>query len=111
MAVTAPPRFFVAPDTLQGVTARATAAIAMDRGAHGFDPALPEMGGIFLALGRAVPKGAHLPPAHAIDVAATVARLLAIEPPRSSEGAPIAGIGADLPRTSAPAQAAHGEAR
>jgi predicted AlkP superfamily pyrophosphatase or phosphodiesterase len=90
LAVTTPPRFFVAPDTLQSVSIRVR---GMDHGAHGYDPALPEMGGIFLAMGRGVEKGARLPPAHAIDVAATVARLLGIDAPRNSEGVPIPGIG------------------
>jgi hypothetical protein len=64
-------------------------------GAHGYDPArFADMHGIFVALGRGVPAGARLPPVRAIDVAPTVARLLGIEPPAQSEGAPIAGIGA-----------------
>ena len=56
-------------------------------GAHGYDPArYPEMHGIFVALGRGVPKGARLPRVRAIDVAPTVAKLLGIEPPAQSEG-------------------------
>jgi len=99
LAVTAPPRFFVAPNTLQGVTMRAS---GMDQGAHGFDPALPEMGGILLAMGRGVAKGTHLPPARAIDVAPTLARLLGIAAPRNSEGAPIPGIGSDVSMPNVP---------
>jgi arylsulfatase A-like enzyme len=67
------------------------------RGAHGYDPARhPEMHGIFLALGRGVPKGARLPRVSAVDVAPTVARLLGIAPPGSSEGKPIAPLGEAL---------------
>jgi len=106
MAVTTPPHFFVAPDTLQGVRMRVR---GMDQGAHGFDPALPEMGGILLAMGRGVAKGARLPPAHAIDVAPTVARLLGIAAPRNSEGAPIPGIGSDISAPNAAAPGAHRE--
>jgi len=95
VAVTTPPRFFIAPATLQGVMTR-IAAGGGDQGAHGFDPALPEMGGILLAMGRGVGKGVRLPAAHAVDVAATVARLLGIAAPRNSEGAPIPGIGSEL---------------
>ena len=63
-------------------------------GAHGYDPAhVPEMHGIFVALGRGVPKGARLPRVRAIDVAPTVARLLGIEAPAQSEGAPMAQLG------------------
>jgi len=56
------------------------------RGAHGYDPALPEMGAIFYALGRGVPPGARLGEVRAIDVAPTVAALLGIDPPEQSEG-------------------------
>ena len=63
-------------------------------GAHGYDPSrYPEMHGILVALGRGVPAGTRLPRVRAIDVAATVARLLGIAPPASSEGAPIAALG------------------
>jgi len=62
-------------------------------GAHGYDPArFASMHGVFVALGRGVPAGARLPRVRAIDVAATVATLLGIAPPASSEGAPIAGL-------------------
>jgi arylsulfatase A-like enzyme len=56
-------------------------------GAHGYDPAgVPEMAGIFLAVGRGVAPGMRLPPVRAIDVAPTVTELLGIGPPSSSEG-------------------------
>jgi arylsulfatase A-like enzyme len=59
-------------------------------GAHGYDPAEhPAMHGIFVALGRGVPKGARLPRVRALDVAPTVAGLLGIAPPAQCEGAPI----------------------
>jgi predicted AlkP superfamily pyrophosphatase or phosphodiesterase len=56
------------------------------RGGHGYDPELPEMGAIFFALGRGVPKAARLGRVRAIDVAPTAAALLAIDPPAQSEG-------------------------
>jgi arylsulfatase A-like enzyme len=56
-------------------------------GAHGYDAArFPEMNGIFLAVGRGVPKGARHAPVRALDVAPTAARLLGIEAPRDCEG-------------------------
>jgi predicted AlkP superfamily pyrophosphatase or phosphodiesterase len=62
-------------------------------GAHGYDPGRhPEMHGIFVALGRGVPKGARLPRVRAIDVAPTVAKLLGIAPPASAEGTPIPAL-------------------
>ncbi len=62
-------------------------------GHHGYRPDHPDMGGILLALGRGVEAGAALSQAHQIDIAATVARLLNIDPPAQSEGTPVAGIG------------------
>jgi len=55
-------------------------------GAHGYAPELPEMGGIFYALGRGVPKGVTLDEVRAIDVAPTAAALLGVSPPEQSEG-------------------------
>ena len=55
-------------------------------GAHGYDPELPDMGAIFFALGRGVPKAEKLGAVRAIDVAPTVAALLGIKPPTQSEG-------------------------
>jgi predicted AlkP superfamily pyrophosphatase or phosphodiesterase len=63
------------------------------RGMHGYAPEHPDMGGTLLALGRGVAPGARLPAQRMVDVAPTVARLLGIDPPASSEGRPIAGIG------------------
>jgi hypothetical protein len=63
-------------------------------GMHGYDPDEPDMGGVFMAMGRGVDRDLALGEVRQIDVAATVARLLGIEPPLQSEGRPIAGIGA-----------------
>ena len=57
-------------------------------GMHGYDPTLPDMGAFFLAMGRDVPTE-PLGVVRQIDLPATVARLLDIEPPRDSEGSPI----------------------
>jgi arylsulfatase A-like enzyme len=55
-------------------------------GAHGFDPQSSDMGAIFYALGRGVPRGSDLGEVRAIDVAPTAAALLGISPPAQSEG-------------------------
>ncbi len=74
---------------------RASALWGGEVGAHGYEPETTlEMRGIFFALGRGVPAGAKLGRVRALDVAATVARLLAIAPPAQNEGAPIADLGA-----------------
>jgi len=59
-------------------------------GGHGFDPNLPEMGAIMLAMGRGVPQGARIGPVQMIDIAPTIARLLGI-------GAPMQSIGLAVP--------------
>jgi hypothetical protein len=72
-------------------------------GAHGYDPArFPEMHGIFVAKGRGVAAGVHLPRVRAIDVAPTVAALLGIEAPAQSEGVALEGIGAPPSASSPP---------
>jgi predicted AlkP superfamily pyrophosphatase or phosphodiesterase len=91
LVVAASPPYALSESPLTERAARALAG--SKRGLHGYDPSLPDMGGIFFALGRGVPAGTRLPPVRAVDVAATVARLLAIAPPAGSEGVPIAGLG------------------
>jgi predicted AlkP superfamily pyrophosphatase or phosphodiesterase len=58
-------------------------------GSHGYDPMLPDMAGVFMAMGRGVPADQPLGEVRQIDLAATVSRLLGIEPPLQSEGEPI----------------------
>jgi predicted AlkP superfamily pyrophosphatase or phosphodiesterase len=58
-------------------------------GTHGYDPDLPDMGGVFMAMGRSVNAGLELGEVRQIDLAATVSKLLGMEPPASSEGRPI----------------------
>lgn len=58
-------------------------------GMHGYDPALADMGGVFFAMGRGVPTELELHDVRQVDVAATVAALLGVEPPAQSEGSPI----------------------
>ena len=62
-------------------------------GAHGYDPALPAMQGVLLAMGRGIAPGQRLPSVSQVDVAPTVARLLRIAPPRDAIGQAIAGVG------------------
>lgn len=76
-------------------------------GAHGYDPARHfEMHGILLAMGRGVGPGEQLGRPRAIDLAASVAALLGIDPPASSEGEAIPGLGAPFsaPRAATTAQ-------
>jgi hypothetical protein len=90
--ITEPPYSLAHPTWAQSLLWSAGQLAGMVRGNHGYRPDHPDMGGIFYALGRAVPSGATLPPLRAIDVAPTVARLLGIEPPQSSEGTPLEAL-------------------
>ena len=93
LMTTEPPYSFSRPRGLGGKVAPVLARMGWSLGGHGYFPHLPDMGGIFLALGRGVPAGGTLPAVHQVDVAPTVARLLGIDPPLQSEGRPIEGIG------------------
>jgi len=56
------------------------------RGMHGYDPSLPDMGGIFYAEGPQFPPGKTLAEVRAADIAPTVCCVLRIPPPPSAEG-------------------------
>jgi arylsulfatase A-like enzyme len=88
--VTTPPRTFVEASRIQTLGLLAGRLFGSGSGMHGYDPALPEMSALFLALGRGVTPGERLSVVRAIDLAPTVARLLAIDPPRDAEGSAIA---------------------
>jgi predicted AlkP superfamily pyrophosphatase or phosphodiesterase len=94
VVIAEPPYTLDRPPGFEGQLMAVLQFFGMRFGMHGYDPALPEMGGAFLAMGRGVPEGLALDEVRQIDVAATVAALLGIEPPLHSEGRPIPGIGA-----------------
>ncbi len=81
------------PAGLEGRLMTVLQSFGRSFGMHGYDPELPDMGGVFMAMGRGVPAGLELGEVRQIDVAATVAVLLGIEPPLQSEGRPIRGLG------------------
>jgi predicted AlkP superfamily pyrophosphatase or phosphodiesterase len=88
-----PPYTLSRPAGFEGRLMTAMQALGSSFGTHGYDPALPDMGAVFMAMGRGIPAGLTLGEVRQIDVAATVARLLGIEPPLQSEGLPIPGMG------------------
>jgi arylsulfatase A-like enzyme len=93
VALTSPPRTFREPDAATALWASVAGFFGGEFGLHGYAPDHPDMPGILYALGRGVEAGTSLGAVRMIDVAATVSRLLGIEPPAQSEGRPIAGIG------------------
>ncbi|MYE83134.1 MAG: alkaline phosphatase family protein [Gammaproteobacteria bacterium] len=61
-------------------------------GTHGYDPRTPDMQAAFFAMGRGVDTGADVEEVRHIDLAATIAALLGVEPPAQSEGAPMGWV-------------------
>jgi predicted AlkP superfamily pyrophosphatase or phosphodiesterase len=55
-------------------------------GAHGYAPDHPDMGAIFLGMGRGLPQGVQIGAVRNIDIAPTIAMLLGIDPPAQAEG-------------------------
>jgi predicted AlkP superfamily pyrophosphatase or phosphodiesterase len=55
-------------------------------GVHGYPPDHPDMGAIFLGMGRGLPQGVRIGPVRNIDIAPTIAALLGIDPPAHAEG-------------------------
>ena len=96
VAITEPPYSFSRPAGMAGHLRSWLHAVGVSFGGHGYNPRHPDMGGIFMAMGRGVPDDLVLPEVHQVDLAPTAARLLGIEPPRQSEGRPVRGIGEHL---------------
>jgi len=96
VVTTEPPYTFSRPKGLEGAIWAVLSAAGWDFGNHGYAPDDQDMGGIFFALGRGVSNSVSIPVVKQVDVAATVARLLGIQPPRDSEGRPVSGIGDHL---------------
>jgi predicted AlkP superfamily pyrophosphatase or phosphodiesterase len=92
LVVASPPLTFSRPAGWEGAMVATLSMAGWTFGSHGYPPDHPDMPGMFLALGRGVPAGARLPAVHQVDVAATIAALLGIEPPLESEGTPVPGL-------------------
>lgn len=86
VVMTKPPFTFSSATGAEGVAEDVLSFFGWDFGGHGYDPELPDMGAVFLAKGRGVAAGRSVDVVHQIDVAPTVAALLAIDPPAQSEG-------------------------
>lgn len=88
VVVLQPPYWFHKSSGVEGVLLKIALFFGKEFGMHGYDPSLPDMGGVFLAMGRGMPEKS-LDEVRQVDVAATVARLLGIDPPIHSVGRPI----------------------
>ena len=105
VVVTEPPHVLSRPDGFKGMLMALLSAFGWSFGGHGYDPSLPDMGAVFMAMGRGVEPGLEVAEVHQVDVAPTVARLLGIDPPLQAEGQPVPHIGASslhatIPRSS-----------
>lgn len=89
VVVAPPPCNFSWRPSFNGSLQRTLARLGWGFGTHGYDPSLPDMAGVFMAMGNQVPDDLTLGKVRQIDLAATVARLLGIDPPLHSEGRPI----------------------
>jgi arylsulfatase A-like enzyme len=88
-----PPGVFADPGAFRRSLVALGRLAGGSRGMHGFSPEHSDMHGIFYAMGRGVPAGARPERVHVTELAATVSRVLGIEPPRDAEGKPVPGIG------------------
>ena len=59
--------------------------LGWESGAHGFNPNLPDMGGIFLAMGRGVTAGKKIDDIHQLEIAPTVAGILGMDAPANAK--------------------------
>jgi predicted AlkP superfamily pyrophosphatase or phosphodiesterase len=60
----------------------------INRGDHGWPPEMPEMRGIFMAAGPALPAGLEIGPVRAIDIYPLLMRLLGLEPRQDVDSDP-----------------------
>jgi predicted AlkP superfamily pyrophosphatase or phosphodiesterase len=86
IVVLQPPYAFYRPTAMQALLSPIARWLGVEFGMHGYDPGLSDMGAILLAMGSGVPEGLTLGEVRQIDLAATIATLLGIDPPRDSEG-------------------------
>jgi predicted AlkP superfamily pyrophosphatase or phosphodiesterase len=89
VVVAPPPCNFNRRQGFGGFAQSFLAGLGWEYGSHGYDPKLPDMAGVFMAMGRGVDASQPLGEVRQIDLAATVSRLLGIDPPLQSEGEPI----------------------
>ena len=87
MLVTSPPHTFRKTGCVRAAFSWfVTRFMHWKSGAHGYSPDHPEMGAIFLGMGRGLPRGVRTGAMRNIDIAPTIAALLGIEPPADAEG-------------------------
>lgn len=91
LVLSVPPPLVVQMSTgVEGWLTRTAWALGWRFGGHGYDPQHPDMGALLLAMGRGFGDRTTLPePVSLLQVAPTVARLLAIDPPPLAAAPPL----------------------
>ena len=82
------PEIFVQAAPGCGVIASGTARNKITAGDHGWAPEVPEMQGIFYAMGPRIPRGEVTGPVHATDVYPLLMSILGLEAPGPIDGDP-----------------------
>lgn len=82
------PELFVQAEPGCGVIASEAAHHKITAGDHGWAPDVPEMHGIFYAMGPRIPKGESTGVVHATDVYPMLMAILGLEPPGPVDGDP-----------------------
>jgi predicted AlkP superfamily pyrophosphatase or phosphodiesterase len=90
-----PPSYYVHPGRFEAIAQRLMRGIGWKTGAHGFSQALPDMAGIFFAMGRGVSGDFALGSVSNLDIAPTISKLLGMNPPAHCEGSALSGIGGE----------------
>jgi predicted AlkP superfamily pyrophosphatase or phosphodiesterase len=87
MLVTTPPHTFRTIGLIRTAASCCGAGFThWKAGEHGYAPSHPEMGAIFLGMGRGFPRGVRIGAVRNVDIAPTIAMLLGIDPPAQAEG-------------------------
>jgi len=81
-----PPVIFTRPGGFEGFAMGIMRWFGWDFGGHGYHPDLPDMGAVWLLMGRGVAQGGRLTAVNQLDVAPTAAALLNIDPPAQASG-------------------------
>ena len=82
------PELFVQAEPGCGVIATAAAHTTITAGDHGWTPDMPEMHGIFYAMGPRIPAGEVTGVVHATDVYPMLMEILGLQPPGPVDGDP-----------------------
>ena len=82
------PDLLVVADPGCGVLSRASMAHKLTKGDHGWAPEMPQMRGVFFAVGPRIPAGFRVGPARVTDVYPLITSILGLSAPHEIDGNP-----------------------